>query len=328
MQFETEIDTLYYSFDPRDSLAAAWLNATVAEYMQRFIHNKLVQVLFTVCTLIWMTLISLNMVYMTEYVIFSAIYAPFMLTYTSGWILSANKKAMNILIRTFEYWIKVGQAMILTFFNYFDYYETMLAVGVDVRYHAFFIVTNVIVTFPVFIIFAAGLDAIKIDRKYQILVTILLSIVYAALALMGQFVYLHDPNFNHIKEFYGLKFSCLDYKIYMWRTLFLFFAKQAFVTYRNRHSGKAVQIKYAPQIEWNMEEESSVERKSRYDSRSIRSIRMSALSALKSGRPSRSIRSIRINASTNRLSLIEVIIDDNEEEYDYDTENEDSRGDA
>lgn len=259
-----EIGDLYYTFDPKDSLAAIFFDDKICRYLAWYRHNRVVQLMFAlfVAGSIWNC--GMNGYETALFAAYIVIGAPvFSIPFQLAWLLSANKYAFKMVIGTFEFWVKVSQTTAygaLLMYIYWVHFISEFQIIENPPLSMAYTVVGALNSISV-VALTSAFDAVPyIERKYQVVICCLICIIYLVASVYTAIYWIHGPmgDFSVIRVTPMLAFSLAGISMNMSRTISLFYAKQAVnLLMRIRESSnKAVSVKYAPIIEWKLDEQS------------------------------------------------------------------------
>eukprot|EP01084_Bolivina_argentea_P276402 471618_1 len=232
-----------YTFDISDSYLHHLCQEKTNSNITKIIYSNLTMILVAITPIIWFVLgmIVGRSIYYYVYsiVMWSAIQIPWLILN----ILSFNKVAFKLVIRSFDFWIKTFYAMFLTL-TIFIYANHLYGNTLQRIYD----ITAVIVTVLI-IIFIASFDALyRLKKKWKSGLTVLFAIWFSWNSVKYQFIAATaDDYVLHIK-LTNSSISSHSLIASSSRILAIFMWKQAINAFRKK--GKAISITISPYIGW------------------------------------------------------------------------------
>ena len=270
---ETSDEEFYYEFYESDTYLNSIFPPEISSILFKFIHSSLTQICIIITFIIYMFLNTMkpDTFLYSIYTIF--VNTIFWIPYAIFWMMSLNRVALNLVHRTFEYWFKVGYAIILgiagladDFYFHWNTFEYPILSFISRS------LMSVVVIF-----LAAGIssvDAVHSAKKWKIILTVMEAIIFTLFSIFYQMEFYQQDQQYVIKIVNNFQISFLQITIDSMRILAIFFWKQAIQIIRNK-GARCNLLKYSPFIKWKSDENnekadesSNIDRKNNIDKNS------------------------------------------------------------
>eukprot|EP01084_Bolivina_argentea_P295835 509453_1 len=248
-------NSFFYTFNINNTFLHHVFGNEKAEKILNVIHSKITQYIISLSVIIWIILIIIGegLISAIYFIIcWSFLTIPYMLF----WILSSNRHAFYLIIKSFEFWLRVVYGAILAILIGIYYQHNVSTVNIIIYwiYNIIAMITIILTT-----IYISIFDAVKITKTYKIAISVICSGVMVFTSIYWQFLLsekydyiVYIPVTNGSLSFYSMISSAA-------RILGIFFCKQAVLAIiRNE---KAVTIKHTPIIKWNNVVENKLQNK-------------------------------------------------------------------
>jgi len=243
-------DNFGYEFTENQTVLHSIFGEKAANKILKIFSSKPVRIMFYLCFVSWLILVFVFsetlFIEMYEVSVLSVIFIP-NLTF---WLLSSNRDGLKLIIKTFEFWIKIYYSLYVHTLGCIYYHHR------DVSDDKPYIYTTINLTSSILWIFALTLwtavissfDAMNVSRGWKVFFCslaavscIMYSIEYQFLSDQKDDIIVHIKATNSILSFQSLIADAYS-------VLAIFFMKQAFFAYSRK--GRATIIKYVPFIKW------------------------------------------------------------------------------
>eukprot|EP01084_Bolivina_argentea_P021015 39035_1 len=244
-------DEMCYKFDISDTVLNSLFAKESAKKPLTLIHTTTAHFIWAI-TLVAFLIIRLFMEESIIYPIYTLIVCGIAWHfYIIGWILSANRKSIKLLSKSFEFWFKILNVCTAVciywigryYFNPYSFGNTYLRIGADIG-----IFSNIIFVVVIISMF----DTFNINRIAKITLSTCTALGFSVVAIQLKTMTFYDGDrtlisINRDNNIYSY-LSLMSIQINVLEILAIFSWKQTFFTIIKKN--RCVLIKYSPHIEW------------------------------------------------------------------------------
>eukprot|EP01083_Nonionella_stella_P087824 244483_1 len=208
--------------------------------------------LFAVCGLSIVIILRLTMVDRLIFPLIAILVWPAMIFYVTMWLLCINKKAMRLIMHTFEFWLKLVCMVIAV---------TMVAIHIIldppidiIKYPVLlyiFSLSGAAFNCIGFVIIVAMFDGLNITRRYKIILSGAFSIFTAIYAIVLEYNLSFKRRDFTIDFTNNITLSLLSIQQSAFQMVAVFFGKQTILSVFTSDA-RSILIKHRPYIEWNV----------------------------------------------------------------------------
>eukprot|EP01083_Nonionella_stella_P302272 1041494_1 len=165
------------------------------------------------------------------------------------WLLSANKTAVRLVIRTFEFWLKFVSAIVFISLRFITTY-VYGATSIGTRGHELRMITDVIVMMDILlgVVILSLFDALHISRVPKICFSLMFIFAATVTVIYQNYLYYFNGEESVVSVTDNVSVSLISIQINALEVLLLFYLKQVILTICRKD--QCVLIKYSPYIEW------------------------------------------------------------------------------
>eukprot|EP01083_Nonionella_stella_P298696 1013810_1 len=247
-------DITYY-FNESDTLLHYLISGDTANRILRILYSKMIKLfvlLFCVYHAVLLTISTATGPLFFNHMIPSIISLSISFMFTIPWmtfvVLSANRKALWLILQTFEFWFKFVNGItnsigviVLQSLNHAHLLDVL-----------FVSVSQMMLLQTIFCI--SILDALgNLNKRWEISFSVLMAALFVV-ACVQDLITIYDTTEDlHFENLWIMKFSLESVIVNSRRNVMLFFVKQAVLCVLRRNKDRAVMIKYTPIIKWSTE---------------------------------------------------------------------------
>ena len=242
--------SLCYEFVKNETVLHSLFGEKVAMVILNIFHSKIMRIIFYLSTLSWLILVFT----FSETLFIETYEVAFLCTLCIPnlifWLLSSNRDGIKLILKTFEFWIKIYYSVHVHTLTCYYYYHRDLRAHRQYLYLAMNLISSILwlISLTLWVAVISSFDAMKVGRKWKIffcalagITCFMFSVEYQFLSPQSDDIVIHIPAFDSI-----LSFQSMIADAYI--VLAIFFIKQAFFAYYRK--GRATIIKYIPFIKW------------------------------------------------------------------------------
>eukprot|EP01083_Nonionella_stella_P120923 362873_1 len=246
--------------DPNDTFLNALFEEKYARKIEHFLYSKSTILMMGLAQTVWTIIeyLYLHEQHNIVYPLFSVFLFPPTAAFFILCILSVNRTTTRLVLKTFEFWIKMFYMFCWLSSNFVFYY---IMNADKFSYIALWRAMNVMLffSFTTFIGFVGLFDGLPRLKWFKIAMGAVSSVYFLYLSFKAQFLsYSHDGRDESIVRIYGnLQFSVISMLARSTRILFIFCFKHWIFTIYNQYNGNAVSITIKPILQWKAKEKDS-----------------------------------------------------------------------
>eukprot|EP01084_Bolivina_argentea_P053581 98362_1 len=256
---DKKLDNFYYEFKIQDTLLHTCLNKEFVDIIIYVVNHKITTTTIVLSLIGFSIVLSYYIMHQASivYQIYSIpICILLWIPYCTALLLTVNKAAIKILIKTFEFWLKIYYAIIycIFFFAMIPSYYRNIA-----NYGPLHIIADLLVlgfALPIAVTVISSWDGHHKNRCAKITFPAIIAFIFSAYGFYIQFGSLSTGDTSIITIYKSIQLSGLSIRINAAKVLSIFIWKQTLLSYFR--SDKAVLIKIHPILEWRESESATV----------------------------------------------------------------------
>eukprot|EP01083_Nonionella_stella_P052013 138195_1 len=242
-------DSLFYELDENNNYLNELFGSNIAAKTFTMLHSRFTFIVIVIGFIMWNIIRQVYDSHSVIYLLYSTCFCAFLsCPYWITWILSSNKRAITLTVKTFEFWFKVYYAFWVQILLTFRTYHELKTETFDKQRVSLIYTEQVLQCLNSTILIAAFylFDAIKMKRTYKSIGAILLSIIFFWYSFDFQFTNLYDHRINVKATGRILSINSMISNSY--RILAIFLMKQGIVTAITKN--RCTTINVSPYICW------------------------------------------------------------------------------
>ena len=249
MVAQTGSQAFHYTFDEGDTLLHLLFSNSVSDKIIKILRSKLMGILIGLTVVIYQVWVInskiQNLIEFVFYNVFISTSVIIWITFSIFWILSSNKAAFIVITTSFEFWLKLGAAILYQF--------CVLAFTVSFGNELRIIeISFIAVAFVLGIICVSLFDSVNLNRFGKIVTSLSFSLACTYYYVILQYIQCEKCKKKSEEIDLGFMNKYFDVwyrQVNTLRILTIFLWKQAILTLIRKD--KAVLITCIPQIKWN-----------------------------------------------------------------------------
>ena len=253
LNFNMEVPekNLYLTLNEHETYLYTLFGADKASKIMSVIHSQIMGIFILILVISNAIIVTLNdsiLKYITITILCGFIWTPYVIL----WSLSVNRKAFKLILKSFEFWLKVIYAFIYGSLHvWYDIgYDSDHTDSNVFTFKLIAGIANSIIGLPLGVICISLLDASNMRKIWKVLLSITCASVLSVGCILDTLYEFGNINHAIVTITNGVQFSLLSAVAHALRIVCIFFWKQAILSLRLMKYDKSVLIRYAPNIRW------------------------------------------------------------------------------